>query len=873
MKGQADLPYASPAKGTVVKRRRFGCVALMAAVASVFAFGFSVDGGMQESGRVQYLHGNWQFRKVGQEKWHPAMVPGCVHTDLLACGLIEDPFYRDNELKLQWIGETDWEYRCAFSLDEPPQENEQCDLVFLGLDTYASVFLNGSLVLEADNMFREWRVPCRELLRTGTNTLEVRFRSPISEIMPRLLQAPFKLPAANDPVGTSPYTRKAPYHYGWDWGPRLVTCGIWRPAYIEKWQGARLASFHLLPRRVDKKEALLTVLVEVEAAAPCEVTLILQSREKAFARLRKRVPLQPGMNTLAMDVTVVRPRLWWPNGMGEQALYTVVARLVDRGKVLSERTWTTGIRSLELRQIPDQWGRSFTFVVNGVPVFAKGANWIPADVFLHRVSAQRYRQLLSSCRDADMNMVRVWGGGVYEDDEFYRLCDQLGLMVWQDFMFSCSLYPGDQQFLESVRQEAICQVKRLRHHPSLVLWCGNNEMEWGWFDWRWHERFPPSVWADYEAIFHKLLPAVCQELDPSRPYWPSSPSSNFQAEANAPTAGDMHYWGVWHGSAPFADYEKQFPRFMSEYGFQSFPELKTVQAYTTAADHYLESPVMMVHQKHPRGNQIIRDYLLQDYPQPKDFSSFLYLSQVLQAEGIKRGAEHLRRIMPRCMGSLYWQINDCWPVASWSSIDYYGRWKALHYYARRFYAELLVSLHVESDTLKVHVVSDRREPTESTLTVELRDVAGQVLFKQERTVGVDGQTSKVVWEAPVPALLKDHDPRQVLVHCTLRERRRVVSANSYFFVAPKEFALPRPQILVSCAKGAGAFLVTLRADVLARHVWLSTERCEGVFSDNFFDLLPGQSVEVTFTPQEEVTLEEFQHQLRIVTLADCWKVK
>ncbi|MDZ7393982.1 MAG: hypothetical protein ONB25_13925 [candidate division KSB1 bacterium] len=841
------------------------------AIATVCLLLSSVDGRIWEKVGVRYLDRNWEFRKVGETQWYPGSVPGCVHTDLLASGLIEDPFYRDNELKLQWIGEADWEYRCSFWLDEPIPQSEQCELVFEGLDTYATVLLNGTKVLDANNMFREWRVPCKDLLRTGENILEVHFRSPIREAMPRLHQAPFKLPAANDPVGTSPYTRKAPYHYGWDWGPRFVTCGIWRPVYLERWHMARIASLHVIPRRVNSEEALLTVLVEAEAVFPCEMTLVLESQEKAFAKVQKQVHLQQGSNCVALDVTVARPRLWWPNGMGEQALYTFVARLLDQGKVLAERTFRTGIRSLELRQTADQWGKSFTFVVNGVPVFAKGANWIPADVFLNRVTPERYRHLLSSCRDAGMNMVRVWGGGVYEDDEFYRLCDELGLMVWQDFMFSCSLYPGDPEFLENVHEEAIYQVKRLRHHPSIVLWCGNNEMEWGWFSWGWQERFPASVWADYEAIFHKVLPAVCQELDPTRPYWPSSPSSNFQAEANSPSAGDMHYWGVWHAGAPFAEYEKQCPRFMSEYGFQSFPELKTVQAYTVPADHDIQSPVMMVHQKHPRGNQIIREYMLRDYPEPKDFPSFLYLSQVLQAEGIKRGAEHLRRIMPRCMGSLYWQIDDCWPVASWSSIDYFGRWKALHYYARRFYAELLVSPYVDGDDLKVYVVSDRREQTQVTLAVELMDVAGQVLMSEQRKIAVEPQSSKVVWQAPVAKLLQNGDPKRVFLHCALRQGKRTVSSNSCFFAAPKDFALPAAEIEVRCREGAGAFVVALRSHVLARHVWLSTERCEGFFSDNYFDLLPGRSMEVAFTPQQEVTLEEFEHQLRVVSLADCWK--
>ncbi|MCR4440033.1 MAG: hypothetical protein QHJ34_11405 [bacterium] len=829
--------------------------------------------GSEEDKGVHYLHQGWQFRKVGEQDWHPATVPGCVHTDLLACGLIGDPFYRDKELKMQWIGEVDWEYACSFVVDSALLESERCDLVFEGLDTYATVVLNGTKVLEADNMFRHWRVPCKELLHEGENTLHVRFRSPIQEVMPRLKAAPARLPAANDPVGTSPYTRKAPYHYGWDWGPRLVTCGIWRPVYLEGWNGARIASLQLLPHKVSSKEAALSAWVEVESTGTAEATLVLKSRDGGVPTIQKSFRLAQGDNVLPVEMKIAKPRLWWPNGLGEQALYTIEVELLRDARLIARKSCTTGIRSLELRQLPDQWGKSFTFVVNGVPVFAKGGNWIPADNFLNRVEGQRYRHLLTSCRDVGMNMLRVWGGGVYEDETFYRLCDELGLMVWQDFMFSCSQYPGDAAFLENVRQEAICQVKRLRHHPCIVLWCGNNEMEWGWHSWGWREQLPATAWADYEAIFHKLLPEVCQQHDASRPYWPSSPSSNLQAEPNSPNFGDMHYWGVWHAAAPFEEYQKQAPRFMSEYGFQSFPELRTVEAFTLPEDRDIASPVMMVHQKHPRGNQLIREYLLRDYPPPKHFSAFLYVSQILQAEGIKRGAEHLRRLMPRCMGSLYWQIDDCWPVASWSSIDYFGRWKALHYYARRFYAQLLVSPSEEDGTLKIYVVSDKKRQSRATLAVRLMDVAGKVLFSDARKVIAQPQSSKVVWQAPVSELLSGHDPKGVFLHCALVEGEQPVSSNLHFFVPPKERKLPRPQLSLRCEEGDQHFIVLVGSDVLARHVYLSTAEADGFFSDNFFDVLPGETVRVSFTPRGPLGLEEFKQQLRAVSLVDAFEAE
>ena len=415
--------------------------------------------------------------------------------------------------------------------------------------------------------------------------------------------------------------------------------------------------------------------------------------------------------------------------------------LID-GKPIDEITTRTGLRSVELRQQPDKSGKSFTFVINGVPVFAKGGNWIPADSFPTRISKDKYRQLLESVRDTNMNMLRVWGGGIYERDDFYELCDEMGILVWQDFMFGCSLYPGDQAFLDNVRQEAIDNVKRLRNHPSIVIWVGNNEIESGWFHWGWKNQLPAKLWDDYLKLFYGVLPEVCARWIRRGLIGPVRPVPIWKTIIESQKMGDLHYWQVWHASLPFSEYEKQFPRFMSEYGFQSFPQIETVNTYTVPADHDIKSPVMMAHQRHPRGNQLIREYMLREYPEPKDFESFLYVSQVLQAEGIKIGAEHLRRIMPHNMGSLYWQINDCWPVASWSSIDYTGRWKALQYYARRFYSDILVSPQEENGNIEVFVVSDRLQPAPAQLNLSLLDFDGNELWSQQQDIEIAALKSK-----------------------------------------------------------------------------------------------------------------------------------
>jgi len=813
----------------------------------------------------------WQFREAGKDTWYLATVPGCVHTDLLNNKLIDDPFWRDNEQKQQWIGKTDWEYQTTFNVAPEMLKHENLELVFEGLDTYANVFLNDASLLNADNMFRTWRTDCKRLLKPGANTLRIRFRSPINEVLPLMAKLSYQLPAGNDQgEKTSPHTRKAPYQYGWDWGPRFVTSGIWRPVSLEAWDKARVDDLHILPKQVTAAVASLTAEVEVVANSNTSATIIVDNLTDKSIAAKREVNLTPGSNRVALDFVIARPALWWPNGLGAHPLYSFKARLLINGKSIDETTTRTGVRSLELRQQRDESGKSFTFVINGVPVFAKGGNWIPADSFPTRISKDKYRQLLESVRDTNMNMLRVWGGGIYERNDFYELCDEMGILVWQDFMFGCSLYPGDQAFLDNVRQEASDNVKRLRNHPSIVIWVGNNEIESGWFHWGWKEQLPAKLWDDYLKIFYGVLPEVCASLDPSRPYWPSSPSSKLEDDPESQKMGDLHYWQVWHASLPFSEYEKQFPRFMSEYGFQSFPQLETVNTYTVPADHDIKSPVMMAHQRHPRGNQLIREYMLREYPEPKDFESFLYVSQVLQAEGIKIGAEHLRRIMPHNMGSLFWQINDCWPVASWSSIDYTGRWKALQYYARRFYSEILVSPHEENGNLNVFVVSDRLQPAAAQLNLSLLDFEGNKLWSQQKDIEVAPLNSRAYLTVPLNTLLAGKDAKGVFLFTEVLVGGKQVSSNEHFFQPYKNLSLPRPQIKTDVLPARGGFKVTLFADKFARAVYLSAPNYTGFFADNYFDLIPGQKVEVEFRTGAAIAPNDFRSKLKIRTMADAF---
>ena len=817
------------------------------------------------------INTGWQFREAGKDNWSPATVPGCVHTDLLANKLIDDPFYRDNEQKQQWIGKTDWEYQTHFAVTQATLRRENIELVFAGLDTYADVYLNDTLILKAENMFRTWRVDCKRALKPGDNILRVRFRSPIKEVLPVMARIKYELPASNDQgEKTSPYTRKAPYQYGWDWGPRFVTSGIWRPVSLEAWNQARVADVQIVTDKVASDVASLTANVEVEANATVQATVIVNNLTNHTVAGRKEIALTKGMNRVSLGFSLAHPKLWWPNGLGEHPLYNFQAEVIIGGAPIDQERTRIGIRTLELRQTPDDSGKSFAFFINNVPVFAKGANWIPADSFPTRITRAKYRQLVGSARDANMNMLRVWGGGIYESDDFYDACDEMGILLWQEFMFACSMYPATPEFLDNVRHEAIDNVTRLRNHPSIVVWCGNNEIETAWLHWGWKQNLPASLWDDYKKIFHGVLQEVVASYDPTRPYRPSSPSANLEEDPEKQRIGDTHYWQVWHAALPFSEYEKQRPRFMSEYGFQSFPQIETVKTYTLPNERDIQSPIMLAHQRHPRGNQLIREYMLREYPEPKDFESFLYVSQVLQAEGIRIGAEHLRRIMPRNMGSLYWQIDDCWPVASWSSIDYYGRWKALQFFARHFYANLLISPHLEDGSLKFYVVSDETKPTSATIRVSVIDFNGKVIQQRDQVTTVAPLASRSYFETAPTDLLKGTDAKNAFVYCELVVGGKVVSSHDYFFAPFKELRLPQPGITYDVAPASGGFRLTVKSERFAKAVYFSAGDSDGAFTDNYFDLIPGKPVVIEYHARAPLSLKDFRSRLSVRSMADAF---
>jgi beta-mannosidase len=811
----------------------------------------------------------WEFRGGDAVMdWRPAEVPGCVHTDLMRHGLIPDPFYRMDEADVQWVDKQDWTYRLAFVVPPEVLAEAHVELVCDGLDTFADVRLNGRHILTADNMFRVWRVPVKDLLIPGDNELTVVFRSPIQEGFRRLEALGHELPAANDQserggVGShvlSVFARKAPYHYGWDWGPRLVTSGIWRPVRLEAWTGPRIRDVFVRTVSADPSHANLVTTVEVSVDRPWSGVLAV-STDGAAAH--QEVDLAPGTTTIAIPLRLSHPRLWWCRDLGAPELYTVTATLEQGGRAQDVATVRTGVRTLRLLQEPDAQGVSFTFELNGVPVFAKGANHIPNDSFVTRVTPDVLRREVETAAASHMNMLRVWGGGIYEDDRFYDLCDEHGILVWQDFMFACSMYPGDAAFLESVRHEAEDNIRRLRRHPCLALWCGNNEIDVAWQEgndrggWGWKQRYAPDVraqiWRDYEALFHHLLPEVVSEWAPDTPYWPSSPMralgpDRFRPDPPGTARGDDHYWGL--GPLPektFQAYVDHVGRFMSEYGFQSLPDPRTVAAYTLPEDRALDTDVMRWHQRSGEGGRLITDFMEAYYPPPRDFAGYVRLSQMVQADGIQTAILAHRSRKPFCMGSLYWQINDCWPVASWSSMDYFGRWKPLQYVARRSFQDPALRVTHSDGRITIQVLLDGPESVQGSLHVRLRRILdGAVLREWRDDVTATPQGPVLAYDAPRPTDLEAGHPEALALEAVWRgPSGDALQTVHHYFARPRQRPIPPARLTVRTGLGEDGDVVAVTADHWAYGVWLTASEA-GVFSDNAFDLPPGETRHVAF---------------------------
>jgi beta-mannosidase len=837
--------------------------------------------------RTQSLTGDWMFCQAGTEEWLPAKVPGGVHTDLMAAGRISDPFVGDEEKRVQWVAESDWTYRRTFVADQTLLAEQRLYLVCDGLDTLAAVTLNGQSLGSAENMFRRYEWEVKSLLREGENELTIDFPSAVGYITSLHDARPMHGVLQAIPGG--PYLRKAPCQFGWDWGPMLPPIGIWKDIRLEGRSAARLDDVHLRQHH-DEGEVVLSVKVTVERWRDVPLTAVLRVTDPDGKTQACSAQVEPGGRVVHMQMDITGPQLWWPNGYpspaldrashGEQPLYAVQVELGTIGAVCDERTYQVGLRTLELRREPDGWGESFTFVVNGVPIFCKWSNWIPADSFPTRIGDEDLEHLIRSVAQTHQNMLRVWGGGFYEEERFYDLCDRYGILVWQDFVFSCSIYPlDDRAFLENVHIEAVENIRRLRHRASLALWCGNNEMEWGWVHWGWDRPEAADLKAAYDQFFHHILPKWCTAEDPDTPYWPSSPSSGepFQ-DPNGQAKGDAHYWDVWHGRKPFTAYRGQFPRFMSEFGFQSLPPLKTVATYAEEKDWNMTSYIMEHHQRSWSGNGLMISQMTDSFRMPNSFASLVYLSMVLQAEGIRYGVEHWRRNMDRVSGTLYWQTNDCWPVASWSSLDYFGRWKALHYAARRFYASLMLSVEDEGTWMGVYVTSDLTEPWGGTVRWSLETLSGEVLVDGIEEVLAAPLASTELCTLDFVNRVTD-DPSAPLGTGTRRgvifvaelwhgdERTAIVVAP---LVRDKHLELVAPGLTVDVIVQDDELVCQVTAQSLARYVELSLAGVDVVWSDNYFDVPAGRAVSVSCPLPKGWTIEQARKALRVRSLYDSF---
>ena len=831
------------------------------------------------------LNEGWKFKQARLSNWYPATVPGVVHTDLMDNKIIEDPFFRLNERGMQWIDKEDWIYQTTFQLTPEMMGRENIDLIFKGLDTYADVYLNEKKILEANNMFREWKTSIKPDLKPGENVLKIYFHSPIKVDIPKWDALPYQYEAGNDQSENggvfnkkvSVFARKAGYHYRWDWGPRLVTSGIWRPVYVEAWDNARINDVFIRQPEVSKSRASLIGEVEILADKEIDqanVTITEAASGRVLAG--QTVSLQKGINKISLPFSIKSPKLWWSNGLGEPHLYSFRTDLTVNNQTSDAWTEEVGLRSLKIINRPDKDGKTFYVELNGIPVFAKGANYIPQDNFLPRVTPGQYEKTILDAANANMNMLRIWGGGTYESDLFYQLCDRYGILVWQDFMFACSLYPAEGELLENIRQEAIDNVKRLRNHACIALWCGNNECNDAWFNWGWQKRYKAQnpeyeqkIWKQFNDQYNVTLPQVVEEYAPESFYWPSSPFARYDGGSDDRN-GDRHYWEVWHGKKPIEMYNKERSRFFSEYGFQSFPEFESVKRYAPRQEDWdIYSEVMMSHQRGGmHANELIETYLLNEYRKPRNFEAFLYMNHVLQGDAIKTAIEAHRRDMPYCMGTLFWQHNDCWPVASWASRDYYGRWKAQHYFARKAYRDILVSPIADEDgQLKVQIVSDRHKACNGRLEVKVMKLTGEVLNSYKRNVIVDANSSKALFSVPLDEALKGVRKEDVFIHAVLlTDKGNSNYTNNYFLVKQKEVNYPKAQLATSVQPIEGGFEVTLSSDNFARAVFIATGDANSSFSDNYFDILPGSSVKVEV--YTDLPLATFEKQLKVVSLSD-----
>ena len=821
------------------------------------------------------LNGTWQL-SAGHRSLESVdmQIPGTVLSGLLAAGKIKDPFYRTNEDATRALFWKDYVFTRTFDVDEELLAQQHIVLVCEGLDTLAEISINGTFLAKTDNMHRTWKFQTKKLLHPGKNEIQIVFRSVLRFIEDYPYEAHKKINYI--PCGSmkgNQLLRKAHSMFGWDWGPQTIDAGIFRDIYLQGYSHARIEDIRIHQQHA--KNVSVQTSITLSESVPGQKLCVELSEDGADKPLQTKLCKTNADGVAAVDFVIENPKLWWPNDYGDQPLYIVRTTLLDEdGTSLESITRRIGLRTLTISQEKDEWGNEFAFCVNGVKIFTRGGNYIPDDCLYTRITEKKLDYILESCRRAHFNCVRVWGGGYYPSDAFYDLCDEKGLIVWQDLMYACNVYDVTDAFAENCRQETYDNVRRLRHHASLGLWCGNNEIESAWDHWGDFQKETPYLRADYIRLFEEVLPKAVQEADGETFYWHSSPSSGgcFDNPDDA-NRGDTHYWDVWHGQKPFTDYRKYFFRFCSEFGFQSFPCAKTVNSFTLEDDRNIFSRVMESHQKNDAANGKMLYYLSENLRYPKDLTHLLYASQVLQGMAIKYGVDHWRRNRGRCMGTLYWQINDDWPAPSWSSIDYFGRWKALHYMAQKFYAPHAVSMTLEDHRCHVYFSNESFETTEYSLTLSIRDLSGTVLETYE-TKGNSPAFSAI--ETAVVDICSWEDQKDdVFLEAVIHTKDQKVLKDVETLVPYKYLNLKNPVISTEAEETNDAFILHISSDCFAPFVALDFDDADVIFSDNFFHLTD-KTVQDIIVKKEDIlqghfeNAEDFRKRLQILSLGTSY---
>ncbi|MFD2822243.1 glycoside hydrolase family 2 protein [Lacinutrix iliipiscaria] len=781
------------------------------------------------------LNDDWQFKNVKSESWMHAEVPGNVYSDLLKNGIIDDPFIKDNETTIQEFSEMDWEYKTNFKVDDRLLKMKHLELNFEGLDTYASVFLNDHLILKSNNAFRNFLVDVTSQLKSE-NELRIVFENTEKYESNEKSKLNYSLPEGN-----RIFTRKAQFQYGWDWGPKLNTSGIWRPIKLKAWNDFKIEDIYL--KQVKLTDSVADLIAEINSMSALNQELVYSVYiNDSLAQSKEFNPIN---DNSAIAFQIKNPKRWWPHNLGDPYLYDIKIVVSDAENILDSISVKKGLRTINLVAEKDSLGESFYFKVNGVPVYAKGANYIPQNSLQNQVTNAHYKTLLDDVVAANMNMLRVWGGGIYENDIFYDLCDEKGILIWQDFMFACAMYPGDDAFLKNVKQEAVDNVKRLRNHASIALWCGNNENSEGWHRWGWQanrsEAEKEEIWKNYLKVFDSILPNTVHQFT-DIDYWQSSPKYG-RGNPKYKFEGDAHDWWIWHDAYPFEHLENNVPRFMSEFGFQSLPSYEVIKYINQNDSIDITSEGFQSHQKHARGFQLIQTYMARDFPVPNNAEDYVYVSQLLQAYGISKGIEAQRRKKPYNMGTLYWQLNDCWPSVSWSSIDFFGNWKALHYQAKHSFEDVLISSEVENDIMKVFVVNDDLKPYSDTLQLQIIDFNGKEILNISESIQVDSNSSRVQYELNLNTL--QFNKNEVVIVLKFGD-----SESHFYLVKPKDLQLKQAEIQKKVTQIESGFQIELSSETLQKNVFLFCNE-KGHFSDNYFDLLPNKTKTIQFNTKSK----------------------